>query len=158
MKPSRTRFAIFTVLFLLQFVSRQYSFLTALNIDFFFLIIVHTAVCFSFARTMATATLLGLLTDYLSGGIIGVFSFSRILFSFLIFEAARMIDFRKKVFVFLAIFLSLLLSNVMAVFFLYHISALQPTLQILIIQPLSTGGLALLLVSFKSISEHLNVP
>jgi rod shape-determining protein MreD len=146
------------MLFLAQFISRQHDFSAALNIDFFFLIIMHAAINFSFTRTMVTATALGLLTDYLSGGIIGVFSFSRILVSFLVFEAARMMDFRKKAFIFLAVFFGLLLANVMAVFFLYHISGLQPTLQILIIQPLSTAGLALLLTSIKSINEHLNVP
>ncbi len=158
MKTTRIRFTAFALLFLAQFISRQHDFSAALNIDFFFLIIMHAAVVYSFSRTMLTATALGLLTDYLSGGIIGVFSFSRILVSFLVYEAARMIDLRKRIFVFLTVLFGLLLANVMAVFFLYHISGLQPALRILVVQPLSTAGLALILTSIKAIREHLNVP
>jgi len=143
---------------LLQLLSQRYDFPSPVNVDFFFLVIVYFAVNSSFIRTMVMATVLGLISDCLSGGIIGVFSFSRILASFLVNQASRFIDFRRPVFVFFTVFLSLVFANTVAAFFLFLIMELTPTITLIVFQPLATAGLALVLINFKPTRRYINVP
>ena len=69
--------------------------------------------------TILSAAFIGLCSDYLSGGVMGVFSFSRTLAAYFLNVLARFLDLKKNIFIFLLILVSLFLSNLVA--FVFHV-------------------------------------
>lgn len=128
-----------------------------MNIDFLYLIIFYVSIRMGFVKAMAAASILGLLTDYLSMGVLGVFSFSRVISSYLLSEGARFIDLRKNAFLFMLILISLLISNSVAFFFFHFIFKFPVSRQLLLIQPLTTSLVGTLLLAFPQVKNTLNV-
>ncbi|MCX6554820.1 MAG: rod shape-determining protein MreD, partial [Candidatus Aminicenantes bacterium] len=77
-----------------------------LNVDLLYLVIFYVATKSGFMKSVISASVIGLCSDYLSGGIMGVFSFSRTLAAYLLNIIARFLDLKKNIFVFLLILLS----------------------------------------------------
>lgn len=130
-----------------------------ITLDLFYLILVYISVKSGFFKSMVTATVIGLLTDYFSGGILGVFGFSRTVSAFLLNEMSTRIDLKSNFFVFLLISVSLMLSNLIASLFFYFIPSQHQYLQInmLLIQPIFTGLIGILIVSSSKTKKYLDV-
>lgn len=129
----------------------------SINIDFIFLILIYISSRGNFLKAMVVATFIGWMTDLLNSQIIGVFGFSRVLITYIIFELIVFIDFKRLTFTFLFIFLSLSLSNLIANLFLLFINNYGLSVGMIIYQPLLTGLFAVLLVSSDRIKEAINV-
>ena len=69
----------------------------------------------------------------------------------------RFLDLKKNVFVFLLIFISLFLSNLLAFVFYILIFNLQITASLLFYQPLSTAIIGTFLLGFKKAKSLLDV-
>lgn len=155
--PAKTRIISVLVLSALQFILAQLFPKVPYFPDFLFLIIIYNALRASFLRTQLVACLLGWLTDYLCGGVIGVFGFSRIVAASLVHEIIRFIDLKKKGFTFFLVLMSLALSNGIAQLFFYLIHSAPVSLSLLFWQPLTTAALALLLVYWHRMNNIWDV-
>ena len=154
---SRFRGIFFLALLIGQIaISRYYPFLR-FNVDLLYLIIFCIAIKSGYVPTMVSAALIGLISDYLSGGIIGVFSFSRTLAAYFLNMLARFIDLRNNFFVFLLIWISLFLSNLLASSFYVIVFKYKITASLLIYQPLATAGIGTIFFGFKKIKLLLDV-
>jgi len=127
------------------------------NIDFLYLIIVYLAIRSSFLTSILAATCLGIIADYFSGGVMGVFAFSRTLTTYLLTIASRFVDLRKNFFIFMMILISLFLSNLMANIFFYFIFNFHITVNLLFIQPLLTALIGTVMVGLNPVKELLDV-
>ena len=127
------------------------------NVDFLYLILIYVSVRSGFLQTMLWSTLIGWATDFLSGGIIGIFGFSRALIAFLVHEVHRFVDLNKNTFVFLFILLSLSFSNLVANFFLYFIHSYPIEPGLVIRQPILTAIVGVLLISPNKMKDLLDV-
>jgi cell shape-determining protein MreD len=96
-------------------------------------------------RSTTTALVIGLFTDYFTGGVIGVFTFARILTAFLVGETAHFVDLRKNIFIFLFVWASLLVSNAVAGVFLSFTIDFNFSMDLLFFQPLLTAAAGMLL-------------
>ncbi len=137
-------------------ISRHYPSLR-FNVDLLYLVIFCIAIKAGYVSSMISASLIGLISDYLSGGIIGVFSFSRTLAAYFLNMLARFIDLRNNFFVFLLIWISLFLSNLVASGFYVFVFKYKVTVSLLIYQPLATAGIGTIIFGFKKIKSLLNV-
>ena len=144
-------------LILMQILVNLYLNEFSINIDFIFLILIYISSRGNFLKAMVVATIIGWMTDLLNSQIIGVFGFSRVVITYIIFELIVFIDFKRLTFTFLFIFLSLSLSNLIANLFLLFINNYGLSVGMIIYQPLLTGLLAVLLVSSDRIKEAINV-
>lgn len=150
--------AVFVVfLLLMQIIINRYVNEYNINIDFLFLILVFISTRDSFFRTIIVAALIGWATDILSGNVLGVYGFSRVVIAFLLFEIIKFVDFKKLSFTFIIIFASLSLSNLIANIFLIFIYNFNFSISLLIFQPFLTSLLAVLFISSKQLQKTLNV-
>lgn len=140
-----------------QVLIHRYADVMKLNIDLFYLILVYISVKTSVLKTIFSATLIGWITDFFSGGVIGVFGFSRVCAAFFIHEVAPYLDLTRSRFVFLLIAISLSLSNLIANLFFHFIYGFDFELNLILNQPLFTGLLGVLLVIFPRVREKLDV-
>lgn len=149
----------FILLILGQLVMYRYFSRTNMTLDLLYLVLVYISVKSGFFKSMLAATLIGLITDYLSGGILGIFGFSRTISAFLLNEMSMRIDLKSNFFVFLLITLSLMLSNLVANLFFYLIPGPGQYLQVklILIQPLLTGIVGILIVSSSKSKKYLDV-
>ena len=106
---------------------------------------------------MLWGTVIGWVTDFLSGGIIGVFGFSRTLTAFLVHEIHRFVDLNKNTFVFLFILLTLSFSNLVANFFYFFIHRYPIEPGMILRQPLLTALVGVLIISSIKIKDILDV-
>jgi rod shape-determining protein MreD len=127
------------------------------NIDLLFLIIFYIAIRSGFLSSVLSAAFIGLCSDYLSGGVMGVFSFSRTLAAYFLNILARFLDLKKNVFVFLLIFLSLFFSNLLAFMFYVLIFKFKITASLLLFQPLSTAIVGTIVLGFEKVKSLLDV-
>ena len=148
---------MFFLLIILQILINCYAVKIKLNIDLFYLVIVYIAIKFTFLRSILVATLIGWITDYFTGGIIGVYGFSRTVSASLLNQFSKYIDLRRNFIVFLVITISLFFSNLIAGIFLNITAHFDITSNLLVIQPLMTGFSGLLIISFSKPKEYLNV-
>jgi rod shape-determining protein MreD len=153
----KLKYFLFVFLVLGQIVVHRYYYSLKLNLDLLYLVLAYVAVRSGFYRAIFTATVIGLITDYLSGSILGVFGFSRTIAAYLLNEISIRIDLKNNLFVFLFVSLSLAFSNLIASLFLYVIRgfAIEPGL--VLYQPFLTGLVALLIVSSSRVKEYLDV-
>lgn len=128
------------------------------NVDLLYLVIFYFSIRFGFLKGVISAVAIGLITDYLSGGILGVFSFSRVLAAYFLTSITRFIDLRKKLFVFVLILFSLFLSNCVANLFFYFIFGFRITVSLIVIQPLLTASVGTILLGLSKVRSLLNVP
>lgn len=120
--------------------------------DLLFLIIAFNSLKSGFLKSYIIACLLGWLTDYLSGGIIGVFGFSRVISAAILHEMVKIVDLKRKGFTFFLVFFSLFLSNLIGFLFFYLVEHMHFSLSLILWQPLVTAILAVILVYWKSIN------
>lgn len=153
----RIRIIFFLILFSAQILSNLYFHSIKLHIDFLFLILVFIAIKSGIVKTIASATLIGWITDYFSMGNIGIFGFSRTVVAFLLHELSRFIDLKNSFYTFLLISLSLSFSNLIANLFFLLIHGVKIQLHMLVFQPLLTGLLGIILISPKKIKKRLDV-
>ena len=153
----RFKFLIFTFLILGEIIINRYLPQLKLNLDLLYLILVYISVKSGFIKCMLAGTVTGLLTDYFSMNVMGVFGFSRTLSAFLLHESSRRIDLKSNFFVFLLIFISLILSNVIANIFFMVILNVELNWRLILLQPFLTALLGILIVSSKKSKRSLDV-
>ena len=127
------------------------------NIDLLYLVIFYIAIKSGFLPSVLSAAFIGLCTDYLSGGVMGAFSFSRTLAAYFLNAMARFLDLKKNVFIFLLIFVSLFLSNLVAFVFHVLIFNLKITTSLLFYQPLTTAIVGTVILGLKRVKSLLDV-
>jgi len=137
-------------------ISRHYQALR-FNVDLLYLVIFFIAIRSSFMPTIIGAALIGFLSDYLSGGVMGVFSFSRTLAAYMLNTISRFLDLKKNIFVFLLILVSLFLSNLVAFVFLVLVFQMKVATGLLLLQPLSTAVIGTILLGTKKAKSLLDV-
>jgi rod shape-determining protein MreD len=140
-----------------QFAIARYYQPLRFNIDLLYLIIFYIAIKSGFMPTILSAAFIGFCSDYLSGGIIGVFSFSRTLAAFFLNAMSRFLDLKKNIFIFLLILVSLFLSNLVAFVFYVLIFQLKITAGLLLFQPLSTAVVGTILLGSRKAKSLLDV-
>jgi len=154
---NRIKIALLIVLVAAQFIIFRFYYSFRFNVDLLFLIILYVTVTSTYLKGMITATLIGLAMDFFSGGILGVFSFSRALAAFFLHRISRFLDLRKNVFLFLLIFIPLLFSNCVANLFFYFIFRFHLTTELILMQPLLTAAVGTLLAGNAKVKKILNV-
>lgn len=127
------------------------------NVDLLYLVIFFFSVRYGFFKGVVSAAVIGWVTDYLSGGIVGVFSFSRVLAAYVLTSVARFVDLRKNYFVFLLILFSLFLSNCVANLFFHFVFHFRITVNLIVIQPLLTAFIGTILLGSSKVKMLLNV-
>jgi len=137
-------------------ISRHYQSLRS-NLDLLYLIIFCISIKSGFMTSIVSASLIGLVSDYLSGGIIGVFSFSRTLAAYFLNIIARFVDLKNNFFIFLLIFISLFLSNAVAFIFFVLIFKYKVTVSLLVYQPFATALCGTIFLGFKKVKSLLDV-
>jgi len=148
---------LFAVLAVGQFaIARHYQSLR-FNVDLLYLIIFYVAIKSGFMPSILGAAFIGLCTDYLSGGVMGVFSFSRTLAAYFLNAMARFLDLKKNIFVFLLLFISLFFSNLVAFVFHVLIFKLKITASLLLFQPLYTAVIGTIILGSKKAKSLLDV-
>jgi rod shape-determining protein MreD len=154
---NRWRTTLFIALAVGQFAFARYYYSLRFTIDLLFLVIFIIAIRSGFMTSILSAALIGFCSDYLTGGVMGVFSFSRTLAAFSLNSLARYLDLKKNIFIFLLILFSLFLSNLAASGFLILIFQHKITVSLLVFQPLSTALLGTLLLGSKKAKSLLDV-
>jgi rod shape-determining protein MreD len=153
----RFRNAFFLLLVVGQIAIARYYHSWRFNIDLLYLVIFYISIKSGFMTSVLSAAFIGLCSDYLSGGIMGVFSFSRTLAAYFLNVLARFLDLKKNIFVFLLIFVSLFFSNLVASVFYVLIFNLEITTSLLVFQPLSTATVGTIILGFEKTKSLLNV-
>ena len=115
------RIGIFVFLIILQIVVYRYENNFKINVDFLYLILVYISVKSGFYKTILSATVIGLVTDYFCMNVMGVFGFSRTIAAYLLNEIFRHIDLKNSLLVFFLIAISLFISNLVANMFFFII-------------------------------------
>jgi rod shape-determining protein MreD len=154
---NRWRTILFIVLAVGQFAFARHYYSLRFTIDLLFLMIFFIAIRSGFMTSILSAALIGFCSDYLTGGVMGVFSFSRTLAAFSLNSLARYLDLKKNVFIFLLILFSLFLSNLAAFGFLVLIFQYKITVSLLVFQPLSTALLGTFILGSKKAKSLLDV-
>jgi rod shape-determining protein MreD len=154
---NRFRNTLFVLLVVGQFAIARYYQGWRFNVDLLYLVIFYISIKSGFMTTVLSASLIGLCSDYLSGGVIGVFSFSRTLAAYLLNVMSRFLDLKKNVFIFLLIFVSLFLSNLVAFFFYVLIFNLKITVSLMFYQPLATASIGTIILGFNKVKSFLDV-
>jgi len=153
----RFKIALFIVFILLQVAIHRYVNVLKLNLDLLYLILVYISIKSSFMKTVFSAAVIGLITDFFSMQVMGVFGFSRTIIAYLLNETAPHIDLKNNTFTFLLIAVSLFLSNLVANTFFYFISGTGFDSNLVLYPPLLTGLLGVLIISPSGIKRHLDV-
>jgi rod shape-determining protein MreD len=153
----RIRFLLFILLVVSQLVIARNYYALRFSVDLLYLIIFYIAIKSGFIPTVLSAAFIGLCSDYLSGGVMGVFSFSRTLAAFLLHTMTRFLDLKKNIFTFLLILISLFLSNLVAFVFYVLIFNLKITTSLLFFQPLSTALIGTMILGSNKMKSLLDV-
>jgi rod shape-determining protein MreD len=147
----------FILIVLAQIIINLYIHDLKLNLDLIYLILVFVAVKSNFIKSIVVATTIGLITDYLTGGVLGVFGFSRTIAAFVLNEISMRIDLKNNFFVFLMLSLSLAFSNLIANLFFYFIFGFGIQLSLVVYQPLFTALVGLLIVSSTKAKKNFDL-
>ena len=97
---NRFRTILFIVLAVGQFAFARHYYSLRFTIDLLFLVIFFIAIRSGFMTSILSAALIGFCSDYLTGGVMGVFSFSRTLAAFFLNSLSRFLDLKKNIFIF----------------------------------------------------------
>lgn len=157
MMNRRFKVIVFVLLVLGQIVIHRYVHQLELNLDLFYLILVYISVTGGFYKSLITGMVVGLITDYLSMNVLGVFGFSRTFAAYLLNELSGGIDLRNNVFVFLLIAVSLALSNAVANIFFHLIFGSGFNLGLILYQPLLTALVGLITAGTEKAKKYLDV-
>ncbi len=153
----RIKLWMFILLILLQIVVNRHINELKLNLDLFFLILVYISIKSNFLPTILSATAIGLLTDFFSGNVLGVFGFSRTIAAYLIHEISTYLDLRRNIFLFLLIVIPMFISNLTASIFFYFILNFKIGANLVLYSPLLTGILGVLILSPRKMKQYLDV-
>jgi rod shape-determining protein MreD len=153
----KIKIGLFILLIGLQVLSHRYRGMLKFNLDLLHLILVYIAIRSGFMKTIFSAMAIGLVTDYFSMQVMGVFGFSRTITGYLLNEISRHIDLKNNVLVFLLISVSLCFSNLIANLFFHFILGFPFQLSLILYQPLSTGLLGVLLIAPRKMKQYLDV-
>jgi rod shape-determining protein MreD len=137
-------------------IARYYQSLR-FNVDLLYLVVFYISIKSGFMKSIISASLIGLCSDYLSGGVMGVFSFSRTLAAYFLNILARFVDLKNNFFIFLLIFISLLFSNFVAFIFYAIIFKYKITASLLIYQPLFTAIVGTIILGLNKVKSLLDV-
>jgi rod shape-determining protein MreD len=151
------KFLIFILLILGEIIINKYVHQFRLNLDLLYLILVYISIKSGFIKCIIMGTVIGLITDYFCTNVMGVFGFSRTLAVFLLFELSRRIDPNNNFLVFLLVFISLSVSNVIANTFFTIILNFDFSLRLILVQPFLTGLVCLLIASSSKAKRYLDV-
>ncbi len=154
---SRFRFALFLLLAAGQIAIARYYHSLRFSIDLLYVVLFFIAIRSGYLTAVLSGALLGFAGDYLSGGVMGVFSFARTLAAFLLNTLARFLDLKKNAFVFLLLLLSLFLSNLVAFLFLALIFRYPVTASLLVVQPLATAVAGTVILGTQKVKSLLDV-
>jgi rod shape-determining protein MreD len=154
---NRFRNVFFILMLIGQVVIAKYYQSLRFNVDLLFLVVFYIATKSGFMNSVISASLIGLCSDYLSGGVMGVFSFSRTLAAYFLNVIARFVDLKNNLFIFLLIFTSLFLSNFVAFIFYALIFKYKITASLLIYQPFFTSGIGTIILGLKKVKSLLDV-
>jgi rod shape-determining protein MreD len=154
---NRFRNAFLIVMLIGQVAIARYYQSLRFNVDLLYIIVFYISIKSGFMKSIISASLIGLCSDYLSGGVMGVFSFSRTLAAYFLNTLARFVDLKNNFFIFLLIFISLLLSNSVAFVFYALIFKYKVTASLLIYQPLFTAIVGTLILGLKKVKSLLDV-
>jgi rod shape-determining protein MreD len=153
----RFKVLIFILLVLVQILIHRYADRLQVNVDLIYLILVYMCIKGGFYKSLAAGTVTGLITDYLSGNVMGVFGFSRTFSAFLLNELSRRIDLKNNVFVFLLVGFSMALSNAIANVFFHFILGVGLNLNMVVYQPLLTGLAAVIITGSQKAKRYLDI-
>lgn len=156
MKTRIKPFLVF-ILLCLHFFQNKYISSTWFSIDFTYLIIIFVALKSSLIKTGFAATSIGLMIDFVSSGVLGVFGFSRTFISFIVKGLLIFIDLKKGFYVFMIITISLFVSNLISNFLLYLILDYPITLNFVLLQPVFTGLTGYFILKSSYIRKQLDV-
>ena len=148
---------LFIFLIIAQIIVHKYVHILKFNVDFLYLILVYIAIRSGAVKTIMTATFIGWFTDFFTGGIVGIFGFSRTLVAFILNEMHRYVDLRKNIFVFLLIAISLSVSNLIANVFFHFIYGFDIEINLVLRQPILTGLVGTLIMIPTRVKEYLDV-
>jgi len=157
MRKRRIRILLLILLVLLQVLANRNADRLQVHVDFLFLIILYYCVRSDYYRSIIIASLIGIITDIYSMGILGVFGFSRALIAFFAFHTLRFLDLKRKLFFFFLVFFSLGLSNLIANGFFCLINNAGFNLRMVLLSPVLTAIAGVLILSFKTVRESLDV-
>lgn len=146
---NRFRNVFFLMMIVGQVAIAKYYQSFRFNVDLLYLVIFYIAIKSGFMKGIISASLIGLCSDYLSGSCMGVFSFSRTLAAYFLHLLARFVDLKNKFFIFLLIFISLFLSNLVAFIFHVLIFKFKITASLLIYQPFFTAIIGTIIFGLK---------
>jgi len=153
----RVKWILLFFLLFLQIFENKFLSDTWISFDFSYLILVFVALKSDIIKTGLVATLLGLMLDFLSGGVPGVFGFSRTLVAFITREILTFIDLKKNFYVFIIISGSLSVSNLIVNFLLYLIFGFAINISFVLYQPILTGITAYLILKNSYLKKQLDV-
>lgn len=151
------RVGVFVVLIILQIIIYRYENILKINVDFLYLILVYISVKSGFFKTVLSATVIGLVTDYFSMNVMGVFGFSRTIAAYLLNEISRHIDLKNSLLVFILIAISLFISNLISNIFFYIILGVKFSPNLILFQPITTGLVGAFILIPSKIKEYLDV-
>lgn len=154
---NRWRSVLFVLLAVGQIAFARHYYTLRFSVDLLFLLIFLIAIRSRYMTSIVSAALIGFCSDYLTGGVMGVFSFSRTLAAFSLNTLARFLDLKKNIFIFLLLLVSLFLSNLAAFGFLVLIFQYKITASLLVIQPLSTALVGTFILGSKKAKSLLDV-
>ncbi len=145
------------LLILGEIIMQRYTRSFKINPDLLYLILVYICVTGGFIKSIAAGTIIGLITDYLSVNIFGVFGFSRTLSAFIINDLSKRIDLKNNLFIFLMIFISLFLSNSIANIFFHFILGFGLNINMVLYQPFLTSLIGLAIIGTSKAKVYFDV-
>ncbi|MEI6614796.1 MAG: rod shape-determining protein MreD [Chrysiogenales bacterium] len=154
---NRFRNIYFILMFVGQIAIARYYKSLRFNVDLLYMVVFYISIKSGFMKSIISASLIGLCSDYLSGGVMGVFSFSRTLAAYFLNTFSRFMDLKNNLFIFMLIFISLLLSNLVAFVFFALVFKYKITASLLIYQPLFTASVGTIILGLKKIKSLLDV-
>ncbi len=157
MNKKRLRLLLFILLILLQFTVSKFFAEYRINIDFMYIILLYFLIRKQFVTVIIAAMVIGWATDYFAGTLLGIFGFSRVAIAFILFGVFDYIDPKKLLWTFSLVFISLLLSNLIANLFMIFIYNFNFDYGLLFIQPLLTASFATVILTSRSVRKVLNV-
>ena len=125
--------------------------------DFIYIIIFYISIKLEYKKAIVISTLLGILTDYLSMGILGIFGLSRAISSYFINTITKYFDISKDKFLITIFLISFVLSNFIANIFFVLIIKSKLSLRIIFIIPILTTILNYILFKIPYFKKILNV-
>ncbi len=150
------------LLLIISLIVIQIIFNTNISYKFIFIDLIYISVFYisirlEFRKSIILSTLLGILTDYLTIGILGVFGLSRAISSYFINTITKYFDISKDKFLISIFLLTFIFSNFLANIFFILIFNINLSIKIIFVIPITTTILNYILFKIPKIKKILNV-